>query len=83
MAKRSSPKLANLRELLATLCLAFQIQTETADILEEYETRIYSLEEDRKRLVADYKALDGRCNSLEKRYSELLYRFSEVVQASK
>lgn len=83
MAKRSSPKLSNLRELLATLGIAFQIQTETADILEEYENRIYSLEEDRKRLVADYKALDGRCNSLEKRYSELLYRFSEVVQASK
>ena len=83
MSKHSSPKLANLRELLATLGLAFQIQTETADILEEYETRIYSLEEDRKRLVADYKALDSRCNSLEKRYSELLYRFSEVVQASK
>lgn len=83
MAKRSSPKLANLRELLATLGLAFQIQTETADILEEYHKRIYSLEEDRKRLVADYKALDSRCISLEKRYSELLYRFSEVVQASK
>ncbi len=83
MAKVSSPKLSNLRELLATLGIAFQIQTETADILEEYHNRIYSLEEDRKRLVADYKALDGRCSSLEKRYSELLYRFSEVVQASK
>lgn len=83
MAKVSSPKLSNLRELLATLGIAFQIQTETADILEDYDKRIYSLEEDRKRLLADYKALEGRCNSLEKRYSELLYRFSEVVQASK
>lgn len=83
MAKSVPSKLANLRELVAALSLTVQIQAEIADILEDYEVRLYSLDEDRKRLLADYRTLDARCSSLEKRYSELLYKFSEVVQASK
>lgn len=83
MAKSAPSKLANLRELVAALSLTVQIQAEIADILQDYEQRLYSLDEDRKRLLADYRALEGRCGSLEKRYSELLYKFSEVVKASK
>lgn len=60
------------------LGISIGIQNETSDILEDFELRIYSLEEDRKRLLADYKALNSRCISLEKRYSELLYKFSEL-----
>ena len=83
MAKSCPSKLANLRELVAALSLTVQIQAEIADILDDYERRLYSLDEDRKRLLSDYRALEGRCSSLEKRYSELLYKFSEVIQASK
>lgn len=83
MAKSAPSKLANLRELVAALSLTVQIQAEIADILENYEQRLYSLDEDRKRLLAVTRALEGRCTSLEKRYSELLYKFSEVTQASK
>lgn len=71
-------RLNNLRELVSLLGLSVQIQAESAAIFEEYDQRIYSLEEDRKRLLADYKALQSRCQSLEKRYSELIYRFSEL-----
>lgn len=76
-------KLANLRELVALLSLSVQIQTETADIMEDFSIRLYSLEEDRKRLLANYKALENKCASLEKRYSELLYKFSELREGSK
>lgn len=83
MAKSAPSKLANLRELVAALSLTVQIQAEIADILDEYEQRLYSLDEDRKRLVATTRAQELRIASLEKRYSELLYKFSEVVKASK
>lgn len=83
MSKTAPSKLANLRELVAALSLTVQIHAEIADILENYEQQIYSLDEDRKRLVAVTRAQDQTIKSLEKRYSELLYKFSEVIQASK
>lgn len=83
MAKSVPSRLANLRELVAALSLTVQIQAEIADILDDYEKRLYSLDEDRKRLVAVTRAQDQQIKSLEKRYSELLYKFSEAVQASK
>ena len=83
MARSAPSKLANLRELVAALSLTVQIQAEIADILDEYEQRLYSLDEDRKRLLAVTRAQDTTIKSLEKRYSELLYKFSEVIQASK
>lgn len=82
MAKSAPSKLANLRELVAALSLTVQIQAEIADILEGYDQKIYSLDEDRKRLIANTRALEQRCSSLEKRYSELLYKFSELRQSS-
>ena len=83
MSKNVPSKLANLRELVAALSLTVQIQAEIADILDDYEKRLYSLDEDRKRLVAVTRAQDQQIKSLEKRYSELLYKFSEAVQAYK
>lgn len=82
--ERSVPsRLANLRELVSLLSLSVQIQAEISAILEEYEKRVYSLEEDRRRLLADYRAVDRKCQSLEKRYSELLYKFSELKNDSR
>lgn len=77
-ADRKKPgRLSNLQELVAMLSLSVQIQGEVAAVLEEYDNRIYSLEQDRSRLLADYQALQLKCNSLERRYSDLLYKFSE------
>lgn len=82
MEQQKPSRLSNLRELVALLSLSVQIQGESAAIFEDYEHRIYSLEEDRKRLIADYRALQSRCNSLEKRYSELLYKLSDLKNGS-
>lgn len=71
-------RLGNLRELVGLLGLSVQVQREIADILEDYEVRIYSLEEDRKRLIATNRDLLQKCNSLETRYSQLMYKFSEI-----
>lgn len=81
MEKSVVSRLANLRELVQLLSLSIQIQTEVSEILEENEKRLYSLEEDRRRLIADYRALDAKTQSLEKRYSELLYKFSDVLKS--
>ena len=70
MESAKPSRLNNLRELVSLLGLSVQIQAESAAILEDYDCRLYSLEEDRKRLIADYNALQSRCISLEKRYSE-------------
>lgn len=83
MEKSSISRLANLRELVALLSLSVQIQTETSGILEDYEKRLYSLEEDRRRLLADYRAMDMKCQSLEKRYAELLYKLSDICSGNK
>lgn len=82
MARSAPSKLANLRELIRLLNLEMQVQAEISDILDDYDVRMYSLEEDRKRLLQHCRELDNQCHSLEKRYSELLYKFSEVRQAS-
>ena len=77
MEKKVPSKLANLRELVALLSTSVQIQTEIADILDDYDRRMYSLEEDRKRLLATNRQQANDIASLQKRYSELLYKFSE------
>lgn len=82
MDQQKPSRLSNLRELVGLLSLSVQIQGETAAIFEEYENRISSLEEDRERLLADNARLQLRCNSLEKRYSELLYKLSDLNQRS-
>lgn len=76
MEKIIPSKIANLRELVGLLSTSVMVQGEVADILEEISTALYSLDQDRTRLIADYRVLQDRCNSLEKRYSELLYQFS-------
>ena len=69
-------RLANLRELVSLMSLSVQVQGEISAILDEYDRRLYSLEEDRTRLLASYRDLHQKCQSLERRYSDLLYQFS-------
>lgn len=78
MEKKAPSKLANLRELVALLSTSVQIQSEIADILDDYDRRLYSLEEDRKRLLATNRQQANDIVSLQNRYSQLLYKFSEV-----
>lgn len=78
MEKSAPSRLANLKELVQHLSLSIQIQAEVSVILEELHTRLYSVEEDRRRLVETVRAQDGKLRSLERRYSELLYKFSEI-----
>lgn len=78
MEKSAPSKLSNLKELVSLLSLSVQIQTEISSILEDYHLRIYSLEQDRERLQATVRDHSAKLQSLEKRYSELLYKFSEL-----
>lgn len=78
MEKSAPSRLANLKELVQYLSLSVQIQTEVAGILEDLHTRLYSVEEDRRRLVATVRDQSAKIRSLESRYSELLYKFSEL-----
>lgn len=78
MCEKNTPsRLSNLKELIRILDISVQIQAEVSAILSDYEVRVYSLEEDRRRLIADYRSIENRCKSLEKRYSELLYKLSD------
>lgn len=78
MSEKNTPsRLSNLKELIRILDISVQIQAEVSAILSDYEVRVYSLEEDRRRLIADYRSIENRCKSLEKRYSELLYKLSD------
>ena len=78
MARSSPSKLSELNELLDQLRLSLKVNITISAILEEYEQRLYNLEQDNKMLLASYRKVQERCSSLETRYSELLYRFSEV-----
>ena len=79
MEKSAPSRLANLKELVQHLSLSIQIQAEVSEILEELHIRLYSVEEDRKRLLETVRKQDDKIRSLEKRYSELLYKLSEVI----
>lgn len=79
MEKSAPSRLANLKELVQHLSLSIQIQAEVSEILEELHIRLYSVEEDRKRLLETVRKQDEKIRSLDKRYSEVLYKLSEVI----
>lgn len=70
-------RLASLKELVGLLTVGVQVQKEIADILSDYEKRIYALEEDSRRILACNRAYEQKISSLEKRYAELLFKLSE------
>lgn len=81
MEKSLPSRLANLKELTQVLSLTVQIQGEVSGILDEMAVRMYSLEEDRKRMLAVQRDSADKISSLEKRYSELLYKLSELCSS--
>lgn len=69
-------KLSYLRDLISKLNLHNQLQNEISDILSDVDVRLYSLEEDRKRLLQHCRELDNKIFSLEKSFSEFVYNVS-------
>lgn len=63
----------NLRELLSQLKLFLRFDMAVVDKLEDFEKRVYALEENRK-------AKDQAILSLERRYSELLLILKDLKQ---
>ena len=82
MARSCPSKLSNLRDLIRVLNLDMQVQTEITDILNDLDIRMYSLEEDRKRLLQHCRDLDNKFHSLEKCLSETLFKLSEERHSS-
>lgn len=80
MEKSTPSRFAKVRELIDQLRICVQLDTEMTDILEELHTHIYGIEEDMKRMVATSRRHDEKINSLETRYSQLLFKFSEMKQ---
>lgn len=73
MEKSSPSKLSKLKEQVELLTLVIEVNQSVAAVLEEYSYRLYALEEDNKRLLANYRVLDQQYNDLRIRYSELQY----------
>lgn len=79
---RSTPsRIARAKELIEQLRISVELDVEMTAILEEVIQRMYVLDEDNKRLVAASRVQEGKIASLEKRYSELLFKFSEFKQS--
>lgn len=70
-------KISYLRDLISKLNIHNQISNEISDILSDVDVRLYSLEEDRKRLLNHCRELDNKIFSLEKSFSEFVYKVSK------
>lgn len=78
MEKSLPSLLSDLKESVQLLSLSVGVQRATSDILDEIAARLYSLEEDRRLLKEANRVNLQKIQSLEKRYAELLYKFSEL-----
>lgn len=76
MEKSLPSRLSVLRENVALLTLSMAVQHDVVECLDELAIRLYSVEEDRKRLLELCRAQQAKIDSLEHRYSDLLYRVS-------
>lgn len=79
---RSTPsRFSRVKELLEQLRIHVELDAEMTAILEEMFQRMYAVDEDNKRLTATVRVQEGKIASLDKRYSELLFKFSEFKQS--
>lgn len=78
MEKSSPSRLSEFQELIQQLSLMMKVNQSISNILAEFDQRLYCLEEDNKRLLATVRMLNNTVASLEKRYSEMLYKLSEL-----
>lgn len=77
MDKSLPSRLSVLRENVALLTLSMAVQHDVVECLDEIAVRIFSLEEDRKRLLETVRKQQSELDSLRHRYSELLYRLAD------
>lgn len=77
MDKSLPGRLSVLRENVALLTLSMAVQHDVVECLDEIAVRIYSLEEDRKRLLETVRKQQTEIDSLRTRYAELLYRLAD------
>ena len=78
MEKSNPSRLAELNELLDQLRLSLKINVTISAILAEYESRIYTLEQNYIAIHTAYRTSQDNLSSLEHRYSDLLYRISQL-----
>lgn len=71
-------KLSETRALVAQLGLSYKIFDQILDLLDDYDVRLYALQEDKKRLLADYRQLSQELALVRKQYTEALYKISEL-----
>lgn len=76
MEKSLPRRLDSLREHVAMLSLYMSVQHNVCECLDEIAVRIYSLEEDRKRLLENVRVQQSEIDSLKSSFSDLFYRFS-------
>lgn len=77
MEKSLPSRLSVLRENVALLQLSMAVQHDVVECLDELAVRVYSLEEDRKRLLETVRKQQSEIDSLRTRYAELLYRLAD------
>ena len=78
MEKSSPSRLFETRALVAQLGLSYKIFDQILDLLDDYDVRLYALQEDKKRLLADYRQLSQELALVRKQYTEALYKISEL-----
>ena len=78
MEKSSPSRLSETRALVAQLGLSYKIFDQILDLLDDYDVRLYALQEDKKRLLADYRQLSQELALVRKQYTEALYKISEL-----
>lgn len=74
-------KLQNIKAMVDTITLANDLLQEMSSLLEEQSVQLYSLDQDRKRLLQKTLLQEQKIQSLEKRYSDLLYHIHELKEA--
>lgn len=66
-------RIVRLKDLLDQAQLNASIQTEIYNILNDFAQRIYSLDQDRTRCIAEMRSHEAAIARLQKQYSEVLY----------
>lgn len=78
MEKSSPSKLSETRALVAQLGLSYKIFDEILDLLDDYQVRLYALQEDQRRVLADYRQLSQELALVRRQYAEVLYKIAEL-----
>lgn len=76
----SPSRFSELRALIAQLGASYKIYGEFIDIIDDLYIRLYALQEDNKRILANYRVSDQNLKSVREQYSELLYKFADLKE---